>query len=168
MARLSDNQMAADRIRDGLMSENLAAAVEWYEANRERADDPLDVRAGSPYKVVGLTEGEKLQKESEDTFAAAKQADAAGDKYNLATVVLALALFFGGIATLLDRPSRRHCWGSAAWPWSSGSSSSGSAAPEFAARVLLPPVSTTPTAMLACAIDVFTIANNVAPRLGFE
>lgn len=97
--RLSGNEDAATRIRDELMSPELIKAVEWYEVQPPEVVSPFE--EGSPYAIPEFAIGEKLADDGAALFATAKQADDTGDMYNLATVVLALALFFGGIATLL-------------------------------------------------------------------
>lgn len=106
IAIYGNNVALAGYIRDALMSENLRAAVNWYEVQPETttAVDPFDVDNGSPYETADYAEGEVLQKQSDDAFAAAKILDDTGDRYSLATVVFAIALFFGGIATLLRSP----------------------------------------------------------------
>ncbi len=47
-----------------------------------------------------MTEAERLATLAQEQFAAAQEVDDAGDKFELAAVFLAVALFFAGIASL--------------------------------------------------------------------
>ncbi|GAA4121423.1 hypothetical protein GCM10022215_26400 [Nocardioides fonticola] len=85
-----------------LMRPELSDAVDWWNATDE-AVTPFDDLEGNPYVVGDYADGENLANESKDAYKEAVSADNQGDKLELATVFLALTLFFGGIATLFTR-----------------------------------------------------------------
>lgn len=87
-----------------LMRPELSDAVDWWNATDE-AVTPFDDLEGNPYVVGDYADGENLANESKDAYEEASAADEQGDKLELATVFLALTLFFGGIATLFRRRS---------------------------------------------------------------
>lgn len=85
-----------------LMRPELSDAVTWWQATDE-AVTPFDDLEGNPYVVDDYAEGEALAEESKSAYEEAAAVDEQGDKFELATVFLALTLFFGGIATLFTR-----------------------------------------------------------------
>ncbi len=91
-----------------LMRPSMAEAVEWWSATDE-AITPFDEIDGNPYFAEGaqeaLAEANELQDLAEDQVADAERLDEQGDRFDLAVTLLALTLFFGGIATLF-RSSR--------------------------------------------------------------
>lgn len=87
-----------------LMRPELSDAVAWWNETDE-AITPFDELDDNPYVVSDYSDGEALAQESKDAYAEASAADNQGDKLELATVFLALTLFFGGIATLFSRRS---------------------------------------------------------------
>jgi hypothetical protein len=91
-----------------LMRPEFAAAVDWWNATDE-AVTPFDDLEGNPYYEEGaqtaLDEANRLQAEADEMVEKAADLDAKGDQFDLATGVLALTLFFGGIGTLFK--SRR-------------------------------------------------------------
>lgn len=86
-----------------LMRPELQAAVEWWNSTDE-AVTPFDEVEGNPYFAEGaqaaLAEANRLQAEADKQVEEAADLDAKGDQFDLATTVLALTLFFGGIGTL--------------------------------------------------------------------
>jgi Domain of unknown function (DUF4337) len=85
----------ATYIKDGLMDEALLAATEeWEEADGEL---PSAIEAES-YEVKPYQEAEKLVARGDALFDEANEKDKQGDEFTLATVILAVALFFGGVA----------------------------------------------------------------------
>lgn len=85
-----------------LMRPELSDAVTWWQETDE-AVTPFDDIEGNPYVVADYGDGEALAEESKAAYEEASAADEQGDKLELATVFLALTLFFGGIATLFTR-----------------------------------------------------------------
>jgi hypothetical protein len=87
---------------EDLMRPELQEAVRWWIDDPE-ATTPFVEDEGNPYVIAELAEAEVEQDRSEQAFADGQEADAVGDEYELATVLLALTLFFAGIATLFAR-----------------------------------------------------------------
>lgn len=87
-----------------LMRPDLLAAVDWWEQT-EDAVTPFDETADNPYAIEDFDEAEALEDEASAAFTDGAAADDVGDKFELATVLLALTLFFGGIATLFTKRS---------------------------------------------------------------
>lgn len=85
-----------------LMSPELLEAVEWWKATDD-ALTPFDELEGNPYTVADYEEGQALEDQASQAFEAGAAADDKGDEFELATVLLALTLFFAGIATLFRR-----------------------------------------------------------------
>jgi hypothetical protein len=98
-----ENTAAAEYIRTTLMNENLVAAVEWWEDD-EDAETPFDEHDANPYVSDNLATALELQEQSEAAFEEGATADEKGDRFELAAILLAVTLFFGGIATLF-RPA---------------------------------------------------------------
>lgn len=92
---------AADYITT-LMRPELLEAVEWWQADKD-AITPFDDDEENPYFIAEIAEAERLTAESEQAYDDATAAGDIGDKFELATVLLALTLFFAGIATLFRR-----------------------------------------------------------------
>jgi len=93
-AEKGDKKLAT-YIKDGLMDGSLPAATEeWEEAD---GDLPSAIEAEA-YKVKPYDEAEKLVAEGDALFDQAAAKDGEGDSYTLATVILAISLFFGGVA----------------------------------------------------------------------
>jgi hypothetical protein len=89
-------------IENDVMDENLQAAVAyWRESD---AATPFDDSEDNPYTVEAFDEADRLQAESDAAIAAAADAGDKGDAYDLAGVLLAVALFIGGIGTLFRKP----------------------------------------------------------------
>jgi len=87
-----------------LMRPELDAAISWWQES-EDASTPFDEHDENPYEIAEFVEAEAKAQESAAAFAAGSAADERGDEFELATVLLALTLFFAGIATLFRRRS---------------------------------------------------------------
>ena len=89
-----------------LMRPELQAAVEWWTATDD-AVTPFDEVDGNPYFAEGaqasLEAASGLQEEADRQVLAANEEDERASRFELATVLLAVSLFFGGIATLFQR-----------------------------------------------------------------
>ena len=95
IAAQQDNAELAAYIKAGLMDPALVKATEeWEEAE---GDLPSAIEAES-YEVEAYEEAEKLVGTGNALFDEANAKDKEGDKYTLATVLLAVSLFFGGVA----------------------------------------------------------------------
>lgn len=87
-----------------LMRPELVAAVEWW-IETDDAVTPFDALEGNPYELADADTARALEAQAQDEFEDGADADEQGDLFELATVLLALTLFFGGIATLFSRRS---------------------------------------------------------------
>lgn len=87
-----------------LMRPELLDAVTWWQDDAE-ATTPFDDVEANPYVITEFDDADALSVESEQAFDEGSAADDKGDKFELATVLLALTLFFGGIASLFRRRS---------------------------------------------------------------
>lgn len=85
-----------------LMRPELQEAVEWWQATDE-AVTPFDEVEGNPYTIADLDQAQALEQEAEQQYKDGADADEQGDKFELAAVLLALTLFFAGVATLFGR-----------------------------------------------------------------
>jgi hypothetical protein len=103
--RLTDQPDVADAFRENFFSDNLAETVDWYDETGDDVTDPFDADAGSPYALEEWATGNDLTEEADRAYQNAVATDDKGDRFDLSTVFLALALFFGGIATVFQRRS---------------------------------------------------------------
>lgn len=101
--RLTGQEEVADAFRASFFSENLQGTVDWYDASGDDVTDPFDTEAGSPYGLEEWEQGNLLTEQADQAYQDAVAADDKGDRFDLSTVFLALALFFGGIATVFQR-----------------------------------------------------------------
>lgn len=85
-----------------LMRPELMEAVDWWQAD-EDAITPFDDDPENPYFIAEIAEAERLTAESEKAYDEATATGNIGDTFELSTVLLALTLFFAGIATLFRR-----------------------------------------------------------------
>lgn len=102
-ARFGGNTDLADYLRT-LMRPELDDAITWWDETDE-AVTPFDDLEGNPYTLESQTEAENLETLAGEQFQTASDADNQGDKFELAAVMLALTLFFGGVATLFSKGS---------------------------------------------------------------
>lgn len=93
------NEEIALAIRETLFTPELAAAVAAWEADTS-AEQPVSPLDPSLYQLESLTHAEELAAQAQEQFTAAQEVDDAGDRFELAAVFLAVALFFAGIASL--------------------------------------------------------------------
>ena len=89
--------------RESFFSPALEETVTWYETAGDDVTDPFDGDAGSPYALEEWAGGNELAEQADATYQQAVATDDQGDRFDLAAVFLALALFFGGIATVFRR-----------------------------------------------------------------
>jgi hypothetical protein len=93
-----------------LMSLRLEEAIAWWdEQDHEAVLSPFQAEDGNPYYAEDpesdIVAADTEQQASDDLVAEAEDSDAKADKFDLSTVILALTLFFAGIATLLNKQS---------------------------------------------------------------
>lgn len=100
-ANFENNTDLSEYIYDQ-MTPNLQEAVDWW-IETDEAVTPFEDGEGNPYTGTDLTEGTDLVDQSDTISNEAAAADKKGDKFELASVLLALTLFFAGIATLFAR-----------------------------------------------------------------
>lgn len=87
-----------------LMRPEMQEAINWW-ISTEEAVTPFDEVEANPYVVPDFVEANGLEAEAQAAFDEGSDADEQGDKFELAVVLFALTLFFGGIATLFAKPS---------------------------------------------------------------
>ena len=97
----ADDAARADYLTT-LMRPELKDAVEWWQETDE-AVTPFDELEGNPYAIEDFGVAHELEDEAAVLFDQGVDADEQGDVFELAVVFFALALFFGGIATVFDR-----------------------------------------------------------------
>lgn len=85
-----------------LMSPPLRDAVTWWEST-DAAATPFDSIEGNPYVVPEYAASEDLEVRAGVRFDQGVASDKRSDIFELAAVFFALALFFGGIATLFSK-----------------------------------------------------------------
>ena len=85
-----------------LMRPEMVAALDWWLDNDESLT-PFDDLPGNPYEVAELDQADVKAAAAKAAYDRAIENDEVGDRFDLATVLFALTLFFGGIATLFRR-----------------------------------------------------------------
>ncbi len=107
-AAQAENEELGTYLKESLMSDNLAKAVDWVEKRPEEdIDSPFyemekgDKGPPNPYKVEAYDEAEALEAKAEKKRALGEKYDNWGDSFDGVTVLLAISLFMFGISTLL-------------------------------------------------------------------
>lgn len=85
-----------------LMRQPLQDAVGWW-IRTDEANTPFDTIDGNPYAVAEMSEARALEEKAERQVDESQAKDDKEQQFDLATVLLALTLFFAGIATLFKR-----------------------------------------------------------------
>ena len=98
-----DNADLADYLTT-LMRPEMQEAVDWWITTDE-ADTPFDELEGNPYVLSDLEEANQLEATAAQQVEDSGTADDKAAKFDLATVLLALTLFFAGVATLFHKNS---------------------------------------------------------------
>lgn len=98
--QLGDTDLA-NYIYSTLMTPELQASVDWWEAEPD-AISPFE-EANTAYVLQGFEDGAALDEEAEAFFQAAQEADERSDRFELITVILAAALFFLGMASVVSQ-----------------------------------------------------------------
>jgi len=100
-AAQADDEETAMYVLETLMSPELAAAVEWWSAQPDDSGfDSTFVEENPDWSNALYEEAAALDESSQAFFDAADEADNDADGVDLLTVILALALFFLGVAGL--------------------------------------------------------------------
>jgi hypothetical protein len=89
----------AQHLKDTLMSDQLIAAIEWWELPENQDFYSPFVDENPNYVLDSYTQADELSDATDEAFQAGQAANNTGDKYNLITVLLAASLFVLGIAT---------------------------------------------------------------------
>jgi hypothetical protein len=84
-----------------LMRPELSDAVEWWLSTD--AVTPFDDDEDNPYTIAEYGQAQEFEDRSLASFQEASDADETGDTYELAGVLLAIALFLGGIVSFFRR-----------------------------------------------------------------
>ncbi|MFM8562795.1 MAG: hypothetical protein ACKOCE_02740 [Acidimicrobiia bacterium] len=100
-AAQADDEETALYILETLMSPELAAAVDWWSAQPDDSgfDSPF-VEENPEWSNALYEEAAALDESSQAFFDAAEKADSDAEDFDILTVILALSLFFLGVAGL--------------------------------------------------------------------
>lgn len=85
-----------------LMRPVMVKSIDWW-IKTDEADTPFDEIDSSPYFLEDLQEANRLEAKAERQVARSQNKDELSSKFDLSTVLLALTLFFAGVATLFKR-----------------------------------------------------------------
>ncbi len=109
-AAQDDNEDLAGYMKESLMDDNLAAAITWWEEQPDTEDSAASpfVEENTAYVVAGHVEGERLDAKAAEEFAKAGDLNNRGGKFELAIVLLAVALFLLGVASVFRVRSIRY------------------------------------------------------------
>jgi hypothetical protein len=88
----------AQHLQDTLMSDQLIAAIAWWELPENQDYYSPFVEENPNYVIDSYTQADELIAESDASFEAGAEANETGDKFNLITVLLAASLFVLGIS----------------------------------------------------------------------
>lgn len=93
-----------------VMSDELYAAVEWWNVEPEETSPPTPFDVANPYfadlpSQLLITDGDALLEEADGLRLAAEEADATSDRFDLANVFFAVVLFIAGLTTIVQRRS---------------------------------------------------------------
>lgn len=101
---------AVDYLTQGIMSDELRAAFEWWRDEPEESTPPTPFVPENPAfadlpSEVLLTEGQAYDAKAEELRLAAEAADVNSDRFDLANVFFAVVLFVAGLTTIVQRRS---------------------------------------------------------------
>lgn len=101
-ALVAEDEITATYISESLMSPELFAAVEWWiEQPDETGPDSPFVEENPNWDNTSWTTAAELDAEAQQYFDIAKESDSDGDKFNFLEVIVTLALFLFGVASLV-------------------------------------------------------------------
>lgn len=107
-ARNADDADFAEELRSRHFTENLTAAVDWWESKPDTDEvlrTPFD--EDSPYVDLHAGDIRSQNQAGDQAFERAERADNRGDLFDIAAAVLSVTLFTAGIASLLRSSSAR-------------------------------------------------------------
>lgn len=101
-ALVAEDEVTATYISESLMSPELLAAVEWW-VDQPDENGPVSpfVEENPNWDNTSWAEAAKLDEEAQQYFDTAKDSDSEGDKFDLLEVIVTLALFLFGVASLV-------------------------------------------------------------------
>lgn len=101
-AIVAEDEVTAQYISESLMSAELFAAVEWWIAQPEETgpDSPF-VEENPNWDNTSWTTAADLDAQAQQYFDLAKESDSEGDKFDFLEVIVTLALFLFGVASLV-------------------------------------------------------------------
>jgi hypothetical protein len=93
-----------------VMSDEVYAAVEWWNAEPTETSPPTPFDGSNPYfadlpSQLLTVEGDALLAEAEGLRVSAEEADGTSDRFDLANVFFAVVLFVAGLTTIVQRRS---------------------------------------------------------------
>jgi hypothetical protein len=109
VAVASDNVLASEYLQT-VMSDELYAAVEWWQSEPAESSPPTPFDDANPSYAdlpsqVLVSEGDALVEEADARRVAAEEANAVSDRFALASVFFAVVLFVAGLTTIVQRRS---------------------------------------------------------------
>lgn len=101
-ALVVEDEVTSSYIKQTLMSDELAAAVEWWvEQPDDTGPDSPFVEENPNWDDKSWTAAAELDAKAQQYFDEAKKADTNGDKFDLLQVIVTLSLFLFGVASLV-------------------------------------------------------------------
>lgn len=97
-----NDEATAAYIHDSLMSEDLAAAVDWWAEQPESAgfDTPF-VEENPAWSTEAIDAAADLDTQAQRQFELAKRSDETGGSFDVLSIIIAIALFLFGVASLV-------------------------------------------------------------------
>lgn len=101
-ALVANDEITATYISESLMSPELFAAVEWWiEQPEETGPDSPFVEENPNWDNTSWATAAELDAEAQQYFDIAKESDSDGDRFDFLEVIVTLALFLFGVASLV-------------------------------------------------------------------
>lgn len=101
-ALVAEDEITATYISESLMSPELFAAVEWWiEQPDETGPDSPFVEENPNWDNTSWATAAELDAEAQQYFDIAKESDSDGDRFDFLEVIVTLALFLFGVASLV-------------------------------------------------------------------
>jgi hypothetical protein len=101
-ALVAEDEITATYISESLMSPELFAAIEWWiEQPDETGPDSPFVEENPNWNNTSRTAAAELAAEAQQYFDIAKESDSDGDRFDFLEVIVTLALFLFGVASLV-------------------------------------------------------------------
>ncbi len=98
----SGDESTADYIYSSLMSEDLAAAVDWWLEQPDSAGYGTPFVEDNPaWSTVAFDDAAALDEEAQAKFDEAKVQDGLGSEFDVLSIIIAIALFLFGVGSLV-------------------------------------------------------------------